>query len=160
MRLSLRRAGVGAGLRAARWQVALGRRWCSPGEPGSVSAVTRSSLLKGVLLGALSVLVLEGLVVAAWLFATRDEPPEPTATRREVRGTVTQTDPQLCVRSGSGAPEPGAAPALGFCGLALGGVAAGTAVGDVVVGQLVDIELDPGSGAAWVLWSSVGPSAE
>ena len=122
--------------------------------------MTRSSFLKGVLLGALSVLVLEGLVVTAWLVATRDEPPEPTATRREVRGTVTQTDPQLCLTSGSGAPGAGGAPALGFCGLALGGVASGAAVGDVVVGHLVEVELDPGSGPQWVLWSSVGPVTE
>lgn len=104
----------------------------------------------------MSVLAIGGLVivaaVAAWMFLSRDEPPEPTATRHEVAGTVTQTGPRVCIEERSDAADE-AVPGR-WCGLAEGG-AADVSVGDAVAGTIIGVELDPGSGAAWSFWESL-----
>lgn len=117
---------------------------------------------KGAVVGALSILVLEALVlmavVAVWTVASRDEAPDPTATRQPARGTVTETGPRLCVE-GPDTAEDGTVPRM-WCGIAEGGVAAGLEVGDAVEGQIIDVELDPGSGAAFSFWESVTATAK
>lgn len=77
---------------------------------------------------------------------SRDDPPEPTATRHEVAGTVTQTGPRVCVEERL---DPGDEAVPGqWCGIAEGS-AGDVSVGDAVAGTIIDVELDPGSGAAW-----------
>lgn len=115
-----------------------------------------SAFKKGVVLGAASVLLLGGLVavVVAWTVAPGDDPPEPTATRVEAVGRMTQTEPQLCVEGAGGAGE--ATPRL-WCGLAQPAfvAASGVTVGDDVVGTVVEVETDPGSGSAFAVWESL-----
>ena len=118
--------------------------------------MTQADFRRGALLGAVSVLAIAGLVVvgvvAAWMFVSRDEPPEPTATRHEVAGTVTQTGPRVCVEERL---DPGDEAVPGqWCGIAEGS-AGDVSVGDAVAGTIIDVELDPGSGAAWSFWESL-----
>lgn len=105
-------------------------------------------------------LAIGGLVVvgavAAWMFLSRDEPPDPTATRHRVVGTVTQTAPRLCVEERSDRGDE-AVPRF-WCGIAEAGVASGVSVGDDVAGTIIEVELDPGSGAAWEFWESLTSS--
>lgn len=101
-------------------------------------------------------LAIGGIVVVAaaavWIFVSRDDPPVPTATRHAVVGTVTQTDPRLCVEERSDSDD-GAVPAV-WCGLTEGAFS-DVSVGDAVVGSIIGVELDPGSGDMWSFWESL-----
>ncbi len=101
-------------------------------------------------------LAIGGLVVVAaaaiWVYISRDDPPAPTATRHDVVGTVTQTGPRVCVEERSDGGDE-AVPGL-WCGLAEG-AASDVSVGDAVVGSIIGVELDPGSGDAWSFWESL-----
>ena len=115
-----------------------------------------SAFTKGAAVGAASVLLLGGLAVVAAVFvaAPRDELPEPTATRHEAVGTVTETEPVLCVEGAGDAQE---APPTLRCGLVQPGLlgASNLTVGDAVVGTIIEVETDPGSGAAFAVWESL-----
>jgi hypothetical protein len=89
---------------------------------------------------------------AVWVFVSRDDPPAPTATRHAVVGTVTQTGPRLCVEEGSDGGDE-AVPAV-WCGLTEGAFS-DVSVGDAVVGSIIGVELDPGSGDMWSFWESL-----
>lgn len=121
-----------------------------------------SAFRKGALSGAIATLAVEGLVIVAVAVAgtatSRDERPNPTPTRREAVGTVIEAEPQLCVE---GQPDPAddRVPRV-WCGLTEGGIASGVAVGDAVVGSIIEVELDPGSGPAWSFWESLATSAD
>lgn len=124
---------------------------------GHTSAVALSDFRRGALLGAVSMLAIGGLVVVvavtAWLFISRDEPPNPTATRQDVVGTVTQLEPRVCVEAQSDGADETVAEV--WCGLAEGGVAPAVSVGDAVSGSIIGVELDPGSGYALSFWESL-----
>ncbi|WP_436794471.1 hypothetical protein [Actinospongicola halichondriae] len=115
-----------------------------------------SSFRKGALFGSVGVLVVEGLVVVAvvvaWMVIARDDTPDPTAARRAVFGTVTSTEPNLCVE---GEPEDPDRPPPEWCGPTASGMATGVTVGDLVEGTIIGVELDPGSGFAWTFWESL-----
>lgn len=116
-----------------------------------------SEFRKGAAVGAVSVVVFGWVVVAlaAWAFAltSDDEPPEPTADRVDTFGTVTSTDPMLCVVRPPTDDAPRPAP---WCGFAQpGSPASFVAVGDAVTGTIVGVETDPKSGWAFAVWESV-----
>ncbi|HEY5859620.1 MAG TPA: hypothetical protein VIX62_04985 [Actinomycetota bacterium] len=119
-----------------------------------------SPFTKGAAVGAASVIVLIfmglGVLAAVWIAAAGDEPPDPTATRHEAVGVVTTTEPRLCVEGTEPAQEGTPTPA--WCGLAQPGyVAPNIAVGDAVVGAIIYVETDPGSGTAFSVWESLTP---
>lgn len=115
-----------------------------------------SAFRRGILLGVAATVVVGVLaayaVVTVWAGSSDDDPPEPTASRHEVSGEVVSRSAQtVCVEVG---PTDDDGPAGQVCGSDVqGAVDRSVAVGDVVVGELVDVELDPGSGAHWSLWS-------
>lgn len=121
-----------------------------------------SAFRKGALLGAASILVIEGLVavavVVAWMSTVGGGPPEPTATRRDAVGTVTQTGARLCVEGHS--DDTDEAVTRLWCGRAEPGRVPGVAVGDSVEGSVIEIELDPGSGPEWIMWESLTRRSE
>ena len=117
---------------------------------------------RGAAFGAVALLGVEALVVVAVAVAlvatAADDPPDPSATRRQAAGTVTQTAPRLCVEDQRGAS--GDEVPRSWCGLAEHGLASSVAVGEAVVGSIVEVELDPGSGPAWSFWESLMLSAD
>ena len=101
--------------------------------------------------GVESVLVLVGVVVLA--STADDDPPEWTGSQVEIRGVLESGGAgRVCVAPtdlGSDVPT-------SLCGLDVDGVLAeGIEVGDAVIGVLVEVETDPGSGARWRLWSDL-----
>ena len=118
--------------------------------------MTWSEFTKGVAVGAASALVAVGLGVfaMAWIAAPGDEGPDPTATRHQVVGVVTTTEPRVCVEGADPSPETTATEL--WCGLAQPGyVDDNLVVGDAVVGTIIDVETDPGSGTAFSIWESL-----
>ena len=97
------------------------------------------------------------VVFLIWRVSSGPERPEPRATRHHVEGTVTEVGLRLCVK-GPSVTASGDAERAVWCGIAEGELAS-VAVGDKVVGQIIDVELDPGSGASWSLWESLDQSA-
>ena len=122
--------------------------------------MTLSAFQKGALTGALSTILMGMLLVwglaMASIALSSDEPPDPSATRDEVRGEFhSRIGQQVCVSVEGGSAE-GGDPRPPVCGTALNAAVPDTlVVGDDVVGDIVEVEMDPGSGSHWSLWYSL-----
>lgn len=91
------------------------------------------------------------LSAAVWASADRDDLPEPTATRHQITGTVTQAGAIICVETGPSADGDDARP-TSWCGTTAQLGAPDLTVGSEVTGSVIDVETDPGSGAAFSVW--------
>lgn len=117
--------------------------------------MTSSPFVRGLVVGSLATFAVGAMILVAAVVPSTNSSgePEPTASRDEVAGTVTEVGARVCVE---GAPSPdGQAVPRVWCGIDAGGVDAVVEVGDDVAGTIIGVELDPGSGAAWSLWESL-----
>ena len=113
--------------------------------------MTSSPFVRGAVLGSLATLGVVAAIIVAVIVATADSgEPEPTASRDEATGTVTEIGARVCVE-GRPAPDGQAVPRF-WCGINAGGVDPAVEVGDAVTGTIIDVELDPGSVAAVSPW--------
>lgn len=112
-----------------------------------------SPLVRGVVLGSLATLAVVAAIIVAVVATDDSGEPEPTASRDAAIGTVTEIGARVCVE-GRPAPDGQAVPQI-WCGINAGGVDPAVEVGDEVTGTIIDVELDPGSGATWSLWESL-----
>ncbi len=116
-----------------------------------------SEFKRGMATGVAGVVVVGWVVavLAAWALTLTpdDEPPKPTAERLDAIGTVTSTEPTLCVE---GTEVADSAMPQKWCGLVQpGSPASFLAEGVAVEGTLVGVETDPGSGSAFAVWETL-----
>jgi hypothetical protein len=87
---------------------------------------------------------------------------DPTATLRVVSGELlSRSEASVCVSSEGADSDGEETPPVQVCAMDYDGVIPETiTVGKNVTRHLVDIELDPGSGASWSLWSHMEVASE